>query len=263
MNRPTSSRRQNQHPPAFSFIKGPLGCLLIHGFGDTADLMEPMGAYLSSEDISTRAMTLPGHGTSLDDFSRTTNQRLLGMVEAEYLELKKGCDSVVVVGFSMGALLALQLATLRDVEGIVAICTPMFPRGGPAGEKTIKLATKIGGALGANLPKLGLTSLSDRTLSKCLTGYNRYPFRSISRLVELMEITRHILRRVSAPILIMQSRKDDLIWKQSGEYLLDSVGSDTKKLVHLKNSRHKAPIDADRHILFEEIRRFSVECAKK
>jgi carboxylesterase len=236
---------------------------LVHGFGDTADLMRPMAAYLKSEEISVRGTTLPGHGTSIDDLSRTTNYRLLASVEAEYVEFKKICESVVVVGFSMGALLALQLATLREVDGIVAICAPMFPRGGPAGEKTIKLTSKMGGALGLSFPKMGVTSLADKTLSGCLTGYEKYPMRSMARLMELMASTRPTLRRVTAPMLILQSRKDDIIWKKSGEYLLHSVASKTKELAYLEHSRHKAPIDADRHALFEQVRRFSMDRANR
>ncbi len=263
MESPQSAVQHEALPPAFSFIKGPLGCLLVHGFGDTAALMEPMGEYLRSEDISTRGPTLPGHGVSMAEFEGVTNQQRVGVVEAEYLELKKNCDSVVVVGFSMGGLLALQLATLREVDGVITICTPMFPRGGPAGEKVVKLAAKIGGAFGASLPKMGFTSLSDKSLSGHLSGYEKYPFRSISSLMELMETTRPILGRVSAPLLVVQSRHDDVIWEKSGEYILNSVRSTQKELIHLENSRHKAPIDGDRHFLFERIRRFSTELAGK
>ena len=255
--------RENQSTPAFSFIKGQLGCLLIHGFGDTFDLMEPMASYLKSEGISVRGATLPGHGTTLDDFSKTTNHRLLASVETEYVEFKKTCESVVVVGFSMGGLLALHLATLRDLDGIVAICAPMFPRGGLIGEKTIKLTSKVGGAFGLNFPKMGVSSLADKTLSGRLTGYEKYPMRSMARLMELMEDTRPVLRRVNSPILILQSRKDDVIWKKSGEYLLHSVASRVKELVYLEQSRHKAPIDTDRHTLFEQIRRFTMDCANR
>jgi carboxylesterase len=258
-----SAVQETKLPPAFSFIQGPLGCLLVHGFGDTAALMEPMGEYLRAENISARGITLPGHGSSLRAFARVSNQRLLGVVEAEYLELKKNCDSVVVVGFSMGGLLALQLATFREVDGIVTICAPMFPRGGPAGEKVIRLASKVGGAFGADLPKMGFTSLSDKSLSRCLTGHERYPFRSVYRLIELMETTRHVLQRVTSPILVAQSRRDDVIWKKSGEYLLRSVNSARKEIVFLENSRHKAPIDGDRHFLFEKIHKFSLDLAKK
>jgi carboxylesterase len=263
MESPNRALKEKPPPPAFSFIKGQLGCLLLHGFGDTATLMEPMGTYLRAQDIGARGITLPGHGTSLEDFANVSSQRLLSVVESEYAELKKSCDSVVIVGFSMGGLLALQLATLRDVDGIVTICTPVFPRGGPAGEKTIRLAARLGGAFGANIPKLGFTSLSDKSLSEYLTGYESYPFRSVLRLLELMEITRPIMNRVQAPILVTQSSRDDLIWGKSGEYILDSVKSMEKRFLSLQNSRHKAPIDSDRHILFEEIAKFSLECAKR
>ena len=253
--------KKSSFAPAFSFIRGPLGCLLVHGFGDTAALMEPMGTYLSAQGMSTKGITLPGHGTSLDDFAGISNQQLLGMVEKEYTQLKQSCESVVTVGFSMGGLLALQLATMRDLEGIVTICAPAFPRGGYAGEKTIKFVAKFGAAFGANIPKLGMTSLSDKTLSEYLVGYKSYPARSVLRLIELMETTRAVLRRVKAPILVVQSRRDDVIWKNSGEFILDSVRSKKKNLVRLENSRHKAPLDRDRRILFEEVIKFCGLCA--
>ena len=108
-----------------------------------------------------------------------------------------------------------------------------------------------------------MTSLADKTLSDRMTGYEKYPMRSMARLMELMESTRPVLRRVTSPILILQSRKDDVIWKKSGEYLLRSVASQVKELVYLEQSRHKAPIDMDRHTLFEQIRRFSMDCANR
>jgi carboxylesterase len=217
--------------PGFSFIRGPLGCLLVHGFGDTAALMEPMGTYLGTQGISTKGITLPGHGTSLEDFANISNQNLLGMVEMEYTKLKQTCDSVAVVGFSMGALLALQLATIRDVDGVVTICAPVFPRGGYAGEKALKFVAKLGTTFGTSIPKLGITSLSDKTLSEYLVGYKSYPARSLLRLVELMETTRTVLKRVIAPTLIVQSRRDDVIWKDSGKYIFNSVRSKEKRLL--------------------------------
>lgn len=255
--------RKDSNIPAFSFLRGPVGCLLIHGFGDTATLMEPMGAHLGNQGISTRGMTLPGHGTSLEDFANVSNQKLLGMVEKEYDEFKKACDSVVIAGYSMGGLLALQLATLREVEGIVTICAPMFPRGGVLGEKALWVGARIGSAAGVNIPKFGLSSLSDKTLSEYQIGHNSYPSCSVVRLIELMESTRGVIRRVNAPTLVVQSRHDDVIWKKSGEYILNLIGSEEKRLVQLDNSRHKAPIDKDRHILFEEVSRFVLACARQ
>ncbi|MBI4832888.1 MAG: hypothetical protein HY801_15320, partial [Candidatus Lindowbacteria bacterium] len=60
----TTMKEKSFTAPAFSFIRGPVACLLVHGFGDTAILMEPMGTYLSEQGITTKGITLPGHGTS-------------------------------------------------------------------------------------------------------------------------------------------------------------------------------------------------------
>lgn len=249
-------KRKDKLAPAFNFIGGPVGCLLVHGFGDTAALMEPMGTHLGTQGVSTKGITLPGHGTSLEEFASISNEKLLAMVEWEYSKLKQNCESVVVVGFSMGALLALQLATMRMVDGLVTVCAPVYPRGGRVGEKSVRFVAKIGSVLGANIPKFGMTSLSDKTLSEYLVGYKSYPSQSVLRLVELMRMTREVIRRVTAPILIVQSRRDDVIWSNSGKYIFDSVQSKEKRIVHLENSRHKAPIDRDRHILFDEVSRF-------
>ena len=234
---------------------------MVHGFGDTASLMEPMGTYLSDRGMTTKGITLPGHGTSLEEFANISNQQLLGVVEKEYTALKKQCESVVTVGFSMGGLLALQLATMRDLEGVVTICAPVFPRGGVAGEKIIKSVAKVGAVFGANIPKLGMTSLADKTLSEYLAGYRSYPARSVLRLVELMETTRGVLTRVNAPLLVVQSRRDDVVWKNSGEFIMGSVRSKEKSFIRLENSRHKAPLDRDRRILFEEVIKFCNLCA--
>ncbi len=259
----TTMKEKSFTAPAFSFIRGPVACLLVHGFGDTAILMEPMGTYLSEQGITTKGITLPGHGTSLEDFANISNQKLIAMVEAEYTKLKETSGAVVVAGFSMGGLLALQLATLRDVEGIVTICAPAFPRGGYAGEKALKALARFGSRIGTNIPKFGMTSLSDKTLSQYLVGYKSYPSRSVLRLMELMEKTRTVLQRVNAPILIVQSRRDDVIWKNSGKYIFDSVKSEEKRLLLLENSRHKAPIDRDRHLLFDEVSKFCLSRSKQ
>ncbi len=238
-----------------------VGCLLVHGFGDTAALMEPMALHLKRLGIASRCINLPGHNSSIKDFALISAEKLLGTLEKEYAKLKEEHDAVVVCGFSMGGLLALNLATLRDVEGLVTICAPVFPKGGVLGEKTLKVVSKVGSAMGASIPKFGITSLSDKSLAACLNGYKRYPARSILCLIELMERTRPILKRVTAPALIFQSYRDDVVWSDSGRHIYDSIGSNKKRLVMLENSRHKAPIDRDREILFEETGRFCLSHA--
>jgi carboxylesterase len=108
-----------------------------------------------------------------------------------------------------------------------------------------------------------MTSLSDKTLSEYMVGYHSYPSQSVIRLIELMEATRMVIKRVNAPILVVQSSHDDVIWKESGKHIFDAVASKEKRLVNLAQSRHKAPIDTDRHILFEEVSRFCVASARR
>lgn len=101
-------------------------CLLIHGFGGSLVEMEPLALALESEGFEVVRLTLPGHMTSLDDFSRTFFPDWLAAAErACEKEISRG-RRVVVIGHSMGGSLALHLAARYDLAGVVSLSAPVY-----------------------------------------------------------------------------------------------------------------------------------------
>src|SRR5262245_17365486 len=94
---------------AFFLPAGPVGCLLLHGFTATPYDMRFLGSALHGRDVTVSAVCLPGHATSPEDMERHTWSDWVEGARAGLLELKKSAGQVVVVGQSMGALLALKL----------------------------------------------------------------------------------------------------------------------------------------------------------
>src|SRR5579863_825154 len=63
--------------------RGPLRCLLVHGFnGEPMDLCE-IERSLEARGFATSALLLPGHGTCVDDFASTCWDDWIGAVHGE------------------------------------------------------------------------------------------------------------------------------------------------------------------------------------
>jgi len=88
------------------------GILLLHGFvGSPRDFGE-LPQRLAERGLRVRAPVLPGHGTRPTDMEDLDAADLDRAVRDEYERLRRKCDTVAVVGFSMGSDLALRL--IRD-----------------------------------------------------------------------------------------------------------------------------------------------------
>jgi carboxylesterase len=87
--------------------------LCIHGFTGTPYEMRFLGEQLATRGMTVRGIALPGHATRIDDLYDKTWRDWVDAVVAAYDELAARSRGVVVVGQSLGGLLAMYLATLR------------------------------------------------------------------------------------------------------------------------------------------------------
>ena len=87
--------------------------LCLHGMGGTGATMWPIVAACIDADFTTLAPTLPGHGTDPAD--------LVGVTWADWMDAARAWEADVVVGQSMGACLALQLAAEQRCRAVVCI----------------------------------------------------------------------------------------------------------------------------------------------
>lgn len=100
--------------------------LLLHGFGGEPFEMEPIAERLAARGVTVSLPLLPGHGTTIEDFSRSNFSQWCEASDNAYSELAARCARVYVVGLSMGGVLSLRLAALRNPAGCVALAAPMY-----------------------------------------------------------------------------------------------------------------------------------------
>lgn len=103
-------------------------CLLIHGFGGSPFEMEPLIPALEALGCTVDLPTLPGHYGNFDDFCKTRYPDWLNHARERLLALVQSHETVIVIGFSMGAGIALSLAAqyaaLPAIKGVIALAPP-------------------------------------------------------------------------------------------------------------------------------------------
>ncbi len=210
--------------------------LCLHGLGGTGATMWPLVAALSAADHTVLAPTLPGHGGVPDD--------LVGVEWATWLaaarEWPADAPADIVVGQSMGALLALALAAEGRTAAVVAINPPA-----PDPDAVDGLEWRQ--SRGHDWVEVGPSALGE-------TAYERLP---IGALLALHTGALSVpFDRVVVPVLIVTSDHDDVVDPGSSDVVAAALGGPVQRL-RLAHGGHVATLDSDRDRLISAIVTFA------
>lgn len=239
---------ENCNEQAFSMDKGPVGCLLIHGFTGMPSEMLLLGEFLAERDITVRGVRLPGHGTLPDDMDKTNWHDWAGKAEAEFLALREKCDEVFVAGLSMGGALTLYLAEKYDLPGAAALAAPAF-----IDDWRVKYLLPILGPFVKFYPAETRTDFADPEAAKTHRSYEYIPISSVRNILELVKEVRENLDKIKCPLLVVHSPKDETVMLRNAKYIMDHVSSEKKEYLQLEKSGHIVTKDIEKNIVFEKI----------
>lgn len=241
-------------PGAEPFVikKGPVGCLLIHGFTGATHEMRQLGDYLAERDITVMAPCIEGHGTRVEDLNETRWPDWYASARAALDELKGMCETVFVGGLSMGGLQTLHLATHdRDVRGFLCYAAPVYVR---------NWKLQLFEPVMRNTPLLKVyrydkgiaDDIKDKEAIKTHVSYDKTPTACVLSLVDYMNHVKTDLGEIKAPILIFQAKEDHTVHPGNAEVIFKAVGSQDKQIVMLDNSYHVITVDFDKQTVFEK-----------
>ncbi len=233
---------------ALIFPGNSTGVLLIHGFTATTAEVRLLAERLHAHGYTVAGPLLPGHGTTPHAMSRCRWQDWAKAATDAYADIKGRCERVVVGGESMGALLALYLASEHpEIAGVIGFAPALvIPR------RRLLLA-RLMAPFTAYRPKpAGRASDADARWK----GYAVNPLRSVIELGRLQQEVLYRLPRIRQPILIVQGRLDQAIDPRSGEIVLRKVNSPIKELHWLERSTHCVILDCEWEQAAELAQRF-------
>lgn len=243
----------------FNSSKRPIvGVLLVHGFnGGRRDLAE-MEACLQARGIVTKNMLLPGHGTHVGELMLSNWMEWEEAVHSELRTLKQQCESVFLVGHSMGGSLSLYVAAHEEVAGIVTMCAPLYMQ--PWLGCTVRVAKR----LTPFVPVLRTDVRDPRVQYYYRRGVYRWiPMSAVESLLRFLPHLRAELPQVTAPALIMVSVHDHVVPARDGREIYKLLGSQEKNLVTFHRSFHMLMMDHDREEVFAKTLAFITRHAGK
>lgn len=196
---------------------------MIHGFGGNVGEVQPLCQFLSEKGYRVKSPTLRGHTGRRRDLRGVSYQDWIRDVEECLLDLKGECKKVYLIGFSMGGLIAINLASRYKVDGAVTINTPIYYW---------------------DLRRIALNIIED--IRKGNFHYIRRYFKStgsvtLSALFNfwlLLQRTKPSIGQVKCPFLVIQALDDDTVRNQSAGYIFRNVASREKELKYYDSGGH-------------------------
>lgn len=192
-------------------------CLLIHGYGGSPFEMEGPAAALAEAGFAVRVLCLPGHGERYEDFGKYGFTDWLAHAEEELKNMLARHERVVLVGFSLGGALALNLACRYPVAGTAVLATPVFVLNlwpWPVENVKFYARTALSQArrfLGVQSRKVSETGESSRDIAPWKGYSGPLHFRQLGGMRAGCANTRALLPSLTGPLLIMQDEHDKLV----------------------------------------------------
>ena len=246
------------------------GVLLLHGLTGAPAEMKLVGRRLGRAGFTLSSPLLAGHGKDQATLLRSNWRDWLASARTAYLELAAQVDEVYIAGICVGAALGLALsAEFPAIKG-VAVYSMTFEYDGWNMPRWATAAPLI--QLVANLPlmrgikinepypyglkDLRLRELASRAPQSLIEGsLDSMPLGS---LYQMYRLGRHIERlgpRITAPVLIVHAREDDMSHPRNAHRLRAALGGPTRLLM-LEDSYHMVHVDRQYGLVAQETAAF-------
>ena len=226
------------------------GVLMIHGFTGGPFEVAPFRQYLRSRtDWKIVVPVLAGH--ELDPEIREASAKSWIMsAEIELRKLLKEMDEVIVVGFSMGGLIAMYLSLRYPIKKLVLLSAAakyISPRILVEDARIMMKFSKL-----RNYPPDSFYHLYNYKLTHT-------PIRAALEFLRVVRLIRPYHSDVKTPVCIVQGKRDGIFPAVTADLLYEQLGSQEKHLIYSERGKHHICYSDDRDIWFAKVFKFLTE----
>lgn len=209
--------------------------VLIHGWTGHALHWRPIGEILNEAGYTVAAPLMAGHGSTVDEFDRTTGGNWLESVRRSIATVADH-GRIHLVGLSLGGSIAILLAGPTAATSITTINTPVLFRNRRIYSAPILAPFRDRVVLEPAAPP-------DPELADLWGGYESASVHSVNQLLGLVFRAYRMALRLRRPSLVIQSRSDATVHPRSGRLLARALNG---RLEWLDDVSHNAIIDPAR-----------------
>lgn len=222
--------------------------LILHGLTGTPWEVRPVGERLASAGYRCTGPLLGGHASyeqlrasAWGDWAQSS-ERWLGELAAK--------QPIAVIGFSMGALLALRLAAIAPgrVAALVCMGTPLVLKPYQRwGIRALGQLARVPGldTLTARIAKPSRTDCSIPSVAAQYPGFDAFPRSSLLELLRLQATVRPLLSQVRCPTMLIHGGHDHSAPVGNVQYAAAQLTSAPTTTKVLSRSFHQIAWDVD------------------
>lgn len=227
-----------------------IGVLLLHGFTSHLDTVSGLVPHLEEAGIPYVMPILRGHGTRYQDLRGVTARDWYVDAERSLIRLWNFVDRIVVVGLSMGGLLALDLA-MRHPDKICGVASVAA---------SLKFAdplsrfTSVFSKFVRYWPMPN--SFNDFTLKARCRNYEKFPTDAFVSLYDYSQDVADRLVEFHVPIRILQSKRDQIVAPESANIIYEKISTPHREIFWYEKSGHEMMQDCEADQVFADIMEF-------
>lgn len=214
----------------YSFIGRKGGLLILHGFTGTPVTLKRLARHLHKKGLSVSAPLLPGHGEPVEILNQATLEQWIDTADKAFLDIKKSHENVYILGYSLGSLLALELASRREVQGLILISTALRFTQSPEHRRMIAEDTR---------PLIPIDEIFSSDDPQRFYEYQQWPALAFRQVFSLSMKARRQLPNIHAPVKAFHGMNDTLTPPENIDYLSKNIGSEQIEIERLANSHHR------------------------
>jgi len=223
------------------------GVLLLHGFTSALRAVDGLVPHLEKAGIPYRMPVLRGHGSSWEDLRGVTSEDWFEDAREAFEDLSGEVDAVIVVGLSMGGLVALDLA-MKKPERIAAVVS-------------VAAALRFKDPMSRLTPLMAKVfkswpspeSFNDPDLKENCENYPRFATDAFASLYRYSREIESRLEEVKVPVCVLQSRKDQIVAPVAANIIYERVSSEHREIHWFERSGHEMMQDMEAEEVFRTI----------
>lgn len=231
------------------------GALVLHGFCGAPPSVLPVAHALGRAGFTVEAPLLPGHGTHFEDMTGIGFADWVDAASSSFEKLRARCDSVVVVGLSMGGAVGLALAASGlDLTALVAINAPAVQPPEVILQmihEQLDRGNELFPAIHDDIAAPGVAEY----------GYDSVPLRSLLSLLDALPGVRAGLPQITCPTLVVHSVQDHVVDPATADVIAAELGGPVERLV-CERSYHVVTLDFDGPLVCDTVVDFATRVSE-
>jgi carboxylesterase len=244
--------------PREVFARGQDLCLVgFHGFTGTAAEIRPLLEAAADAGYSVDAACMDGHGTRPEDLQHKTFDDWLAAARKRVEAAAETYGRVVLLGFSLGSLVAMQIASERPagLAGLVVLGNALTLTPGS------RWPMKLWALSGRPVPDVYLVKpragdLVDYACEEQLVTYDRHPLRAAMEVYRAGFRVQGVVGRIDCPTLVLHGRRDGVCSWRNAPWLAEHLGTRDVTVSLYDRSAHVLAWDGERQAVARDLVKF-------